>query len=267
MADDTAYIIFDIETIGDGDLIARTIYAGEDLSPEDALARAHADALRDSDGRSDFVASSLVIPVAIGVARVGRDLGLRSLTALDRPAFRTETMVEQFWKGVEKYPGACLVDFNGRCFDMPVLELAAFRYAIPIPWYYRPVYRNRYNGDRHLDLLDWLTNFGASRLKGGLDLLAKLIGKPGKLGIRGEDVESLWRAGRRAEIADYCLTDVLDTYFVFLRTRVLTGEITPAAERRLVEACRRDLEARAKDEPFLRVYLDAWTDDVPCPSG
>ena len=32
--------------------------------------------------------------------------------------------------------------------------------------------------------------------------------------------------GKLAEINNYCRCDVLDTYFVFLRTRVLVGQLT-----------------------------------------
>ena len=63
---------------------------------------------------------------------------------------------------------------------MPLLELAAFRYGFRARDYFQSS-RNRYNGP--IDLCDWLTNFGACRLAGGLNLLAKLLGKPGKMEV------------------------------------------------------------------------------------
>lgn len=267
MPDDTAYIVFDVESVADGALLARTLYAGEGLTPEQALARAHEDALRASDGRSDFVHLTFQVPIAIGVARVGPDFRIRKLAALDRPAYRPERMVELFWKGLAAYPDARLVDFNGRTFDLPLLEIAAFRFGISVRNYFageRYGYRYRYS-DKHIDLLEWFTSYGAYRMKGGLNLLAKLLGNPGKLDMRGEDVEGLWRDGKLEEVGDYCLMDVLDTYFVFLRTRVLTGEISLADERQIVAECRADLERRAKAEPFLRTYLDAWKEWDPTP--
>src|SRR5438105_3390986 len=71
-----------------------------------------------------------------------------------------------------------LVSFNGRCFDLPLLEMAAFRYGCTAREYYQS--RNRYGGG-HIDVMDWLSNFGALRVNGGLDVLAKLLGKPGKM--------------------------------------------------------------------------------------
>lgn len=90
--------------------------------------------------------------------------------------------------------------------------------------------RNRFNGN-HIDLHDWLSNFGAFRLSGGLNLLAKLLGKPGKMEISGDQIYAMFRAGQLREINDYCLCDTLDTYFVFLRTRVLLGELTAELEK------------------------------------
>ena len=43
--------------------------------------------------------------------------------------------------------------------------------------------------------------------------------------VQGDMVQDMYDAGRLAEINDYCRCDVLDTYFVFLRTRVLLGQL------------------------------------------
>jgi predicted PolB exonuclease-like 3'-5' exonuclease len=55
---------------------------------------------------------------------------------------------------------------------------------------------------------------------------ARLIGLPGKEeGIDGSQVEGLYRAGQIEILRQYCLSDVAQTAFVFLRTRLLVGEI------------------------------------------
>ena len=67
--------------------------------------------------------------------------------------------------------------------------------------------------------MDWTTRFRSLRgFTGGLNLLAKLIGKPGKMDVSGEQVYEMYRDGRYQDINDYCMFDTLDTYFVFLRT-------------------------------------------------
>ena len=43
--------------------------------------------------------------------------------------------------------------------------------------------------------------------------------------VQGYMVQDLWNDGRLAEINDYCRCDVLDTYFVFLRSMVLLGQL------------------------------------------
>ncbi len=254
----TAYIVFDIETIPDGKLLSEVLYPGEDIAEEEAIARQEQEVLERTGGRSSFVPLAFHLPVAVAVARVDGNFRLQKLAILDEPQYRTERMVELFWKGLDAYPDAVLVDFGGRTFDLPVLELAAFRFGISVPSYFSAStgrsYRKRFS-NQHLDLLDWFTNFGASQLRGGLDLLAKLIGKPGKLEIRGEQVMKLWHEGRKDLVGAYCLCDVLDTYFVFLRTRVLTGEISLQEEQALTEEAKQVIEEAAFEHPHVENYL------------
>lgn len=256
----TAYLVFDIETVPDGELLRRVKYPGENLSDDAAVERARAEALEKTGGRSDFVAVSFTYPVAICVARVAADFSLQAITCLDTPHYRPREMVRDLWSGLDRYK-AVLVSFNGRGFDLPVLELAAFRLGISAGGHFadRHGRRHRY-GTRHLDLNDWLSNYGACPIEGGLNLLSKLLGKPGKMSITGHDVWSLHRAGKIKEINDYCMFDVLDTYFVFLRTRVLAGELDLDGEQKLVSAAKEWIEGQLPQHPHLRQYLDNWGD-------
>jgi predicted PolB exonuclease-like 3'-5' exonuclease len=258
----TAYLVLDTESVPDGRLLSRVKYPGEELSEEKAIARAQEEARAASFTKSDFLPVTFQYPISVCAVRVAADYSLQAIRCLDAPQFRTRKIVEAFWSGVARYEKASLVTFNGRCFDLPLLELAAFRYGIVTP----PNYlrgRNRYNG--HLDLLDWLTNFGAFRMTGGLNLLSKILGKPGKMDVAGDQVYTMYRAGKLQEINDYCLADTLDTYFVFLRTRVLTGEITLQREHELVVAAKAWLSARVSELPTLTKYLENWGDWEPWP--
>ena len=73
-------------------------------------------------------------------------------------------------------------------------------------------------------------------------------------------VQDLFDAGKLAEINDYCRCDVLDTYFVFLRTRVLLGEIALADEQRLIAETKKWLESKADSVAAFRQYLNRWGD-------
>jgi predicted PolB exonuclease-like 3'-5' exonuclease len=252
----TAFLVVDTESIPDGELLAKVRYAGANLSPEDAVTKAQEEARQTSYSGSDFVPVSFHIPVAVCVVRVGNDFSLQAVTCLDAPHFRPREMVRKFWMGVELYTKAKLVTFNGRCFDMPMLELAAFRHGLSLRDYCQRN-RNRFAGN-HVDLLDWLTNYGACKLVGGLNLLAKMIGKPGKMDVAGDQVYRMYCEGKYQEINDYCVFDTLDTYFVFLRTRVLTGDLTPDQEEDLVKRAREFLEGKVQELPALEQYLKGW---------
>jgi hypothetical protein len=249
------YIVFDTESVVDGGLLSRVQYPGEGLSAAAAIERYR----REHEGETTFVPVTFHVPVAAAVARMGADFRLQEIACLDAPRFEPAEIAKKFWRGVQHYHDAVLVDFNGRGFDVPLLTLAAFRFGVGCPAYFsdpdRFGYRYRFTS-KHIDLMEWLTEYGAVRLHGGLNLLAKLLGKPGKLLAKGDQVAELHAAGKLQEINDYCLHDALDTYFVFLRTRVLTGEVTLAQEQGLVEEARRWLEGRSGQLPALRSYLD-----------
>jgi hypothetical protein len=150
-----------------------------------------------------------------------------------------------------------LVTYNGRGFDLPVLALRALHHGVPMPWYYRERgVRYRYSEEGHLDLCDWHADHGATRAL-SLDVLARLIGLPGKLGVDGSQIEGLHRAGQLEAIQRYCLGDVAQTALLFLRFRLRQGGLDldgyRAAAGALTEALRRDRR--------LRELIDA----IDCP--
>lgn len=252
----TAFLVLDTESIPDGTLLHQVKYPEEELTPEQAIERAQREAREQSFNGSDFLPVTFQIPVAVCVLRVASDFTLQALTCLDAPQFQPAEIVRKFWAGCSHYR-AKLVTFNGRGFDLPLLELAAFRYGCSARDHFYNS-RNRYNGN-HLDLFDWLSNYGACRLTGGLDLLAKILGKPGKMEVSGDQVYSMYQEGKLQEINDYCMFDTLDTYFVFLRTRVLVGEMTLEQEQVLVHRARTWLEERTQEMPILSQYLTRWS--------
>jgi hypothetical protein len=72
--------------------------------------------------------------------------------------------------------------------------------------------------------MDYVADFGAAK-PSKLDIVAKLCGLPGKVGVDGKDVGPLVHAGRLSEVRDYCLCDVAQTAGVFLRVQLLRGEL------------------------------------------
>ena len=257
------YFVFDIESVADGELVSRLRYPGENLSAADAIARYRAELLAKYE--TDFIPYTFQVPLSLAIAKVTQDFRLADLVALDEPQFRPHIVTENFWRGWEKYGRPTLVSFNGRSFDLPLLELAAFRYGVSVPgWfnlaakaYDQP--RNRYNLEAHIDLQELLTNFGCTRFSGGLNLAANLLGKPGKMDVQGHMVQDLYNEQKLAEINDYCRCDVLDTYFVFLRSRVLVGQLSLEQEQVRIGEIKAWLEERG-EVPAYRLYLDRWGD-------
>jgi predicted PolB exonuclease-like 3'-5' exonuclease len=152
-----------------------------------------------------------------------------------------------------------LVTYNGRSFDLPVIVMRSLCHAIPLPWYYRDRdIRYRYSAEGHLDLCDWLADHGASRA-GKLDAIARLIGLPGKIGVDGSQVDGLYQAGQLESIQKYCLADVAQTGLLFLRFRLLQGQLPPDRYRERTGAL---LDALAADGRVAEVVEQLSRDQL-----
>lgn len=129
------------------------------------------------------------------------------------------TLLEQFWKLLQKYPTAHLVTFNGRNFDAPFLMLRSALYRIRPSRNLMEGTRYRYGG--HTDLLDELCFYNPQTLgatkRYNFDFYARAFGieSPKAQGIDGSCIEQYYRDGRLREIAAYCLRDVAATWELF----------------------------------------------------
>lgn len=118
-----------------------------------------------------------------------------------------------------------LVTYNGSGFDLPVLRYRAMLHQLEAPGFFSRPYFNRYTEDA-LDLCDALSSFGVST-KMKLDEVCKFLGLDGKPdGVDGSQVDAYFRAGRIKEIADYCVSDVINTYRLWLRWQLFRGKLT-----------------------------------------
>ncbi len=245
-------------------MVATSRFPGENLTGEEAIRKFQQELLQKSG--SEFIPHTYHIPVAVVAAKIREDLSLAEIVSLDQPHFRPHVIAKHFWTGWEAYQRPTFVTFNGRGFDLPLMELAAYRYGISVPaWFniFEKTYqqnRNRYNLNSHIDLHEVLTNFGSTWFRGGLNLAAMLINKPGKMDVQGDMVQQLYSAGKLAEISEYCRCDVLDTYFVFLRVALLMGLVDLDREAQLIGDVKSMLEQQAKEHPAYQLYLDNWQD-------
>ena len=95
-----------------------------------------------------------------------------------------------------------------------------------------------------------------SRAYAPLDEIAALLGFPGKMGMHGGAVQEAYAAGDIKRIRDYCETDVLNTYLVYLRFLVFKGALDESGHVR-EEALVRDLLTQS-GQPHLSEFLTAW---------
>jgi DNA polymerase elongation subunit (family B) len=116
-------------------------------------------------------------------------------------------IIEWFWNAIKSYDQ--FVTFNGRSFDCPFIMIRSAVHRLRPT---RDLMPNRYNGT-HIDLLDQLTFYGASRRRFSLDMWCKTFGikSPKESGITGYDVKDLYNSGRYVDIARYCLGDLWAT--------------------------------------------------------
>jgi predicted PolB exonuclease-like 3'-5' exonuclease len=246
----------------DKDLVKK-IYDPEDVLTLDQAYDLARDKLLERS-QSDFFPIPFHIPIAIATLQAGEDYRIQSLSCQGADRFLEAELVCRFWQMFD----SChtIITFNGRGFDFPVLETRAMKHGLSLPRYFGTGGAN-YRGSRyadalHLDLCDYLSNFGAVYRRGSLDLIAKTVGLPGKYTIAGDDVEYLYRQGRQKEINQYCTIDVLQTYLLFLRVNLLRGRMDAAAYKTAVAAVREDLQQRASgagQENFLTEFLQRWT--------
>jgi predicted PolB exonuclease-like 3'-5' exonuclease len=218
------YTIVDIETRIDKHLVRAIYFPHTEIAEEEAYTQARHRLLEEQG--NDFFPLSFHIPISIAIGQVSEERVLTAVETLDEDHYSEEGLVRNFWQRLERFTGT-LVTFNGRNFDLPVLELQALKYGCQAPRYFSGKARNRYVEEGHYDLYDFLTNYGVHRLRGGFNLLAKLIGLPGKTEIDGSMVQHLWQEGRLPDVHRYCRHDVIQTYFLFLRVELLRGRLTP----------------------------------------
>jgi predicted PolB exonuclease-like 3'-5' exonuclease len=144
-----------------------------------------------------------------------------------------------------------LVTFNGS-FDLPVIRYRAMVHKVPAIGLSARPYFHRYTDDA-IDLCDVLSSF-APGAKATLHELCRVMGLPGKpTGINGAEVAQFYRDGRIREIADYCESDVVNTYRVWLRHELFQGKLPDAAFESSEAQLEQFVRSRANAKSHLNV--------------
>lgn len=231
----TPILCFDLETIPDANGLRRLDMF--EASLDDAAGVAAVQAARLASHGSDFLPHYLQRVWVVGCAFRDAD-GFRVRCLGDQHGAsdaEESARIRSFFKTIEKHTPQ-LVSWNGGGFDLPVLHHRALIHGISAPRYWDQGeddrdfkwnnYLSRYHA-RHLDLMDVVSGY-QNRAFAPLDGLARLCGFAGKLGEDGSKVWSAFLEGQGESVRAYCETDVVNTYLLFCRFRLVRGEWTEA---------------------------------------
>ncbi|MGB8339383.1 MAG: 3'-5' exonuclease [Burkholderiales bacterium] len=255
----TPTLVFDIETVPDVAGLRTLHQLGSGLSDHDVAEFAFQRRRQQTGG--DFLQLHLHRVIAISCAlRAGSEFKVWSLgTAQDNEA----TLIQRFYDGVEKYTPQ-IVSWNGGGFDLPVLHYRGLINSVNASRYWDMGeedkdfrwnnYISRYHS-RHLDLMDLLAMY-QPRANAPLDDLAQLMGLPGKLGMDGSKVWDAYQAGEISAIRNYCETDAVNSYLVFLRFQKMRGVFSDEQHQREMDLVRTTLD-KSTDKHW-KEFLAKW---------
>ena len=259
--------VFDIETVPDTDAVSNlTGITDPDVDARrQALEDYHLDI---TQGKNAFPRQPFHKVVAISFldAEIADDGGrevyhLRELRSGGEESYDEKKLVQGFFQHLKSLRPR-LVSFNGRGFDLAVLKYRAMVHGIDAGFLYSMgdkwnSYTSRYSDDWHCDLMEVLSDYGASaRVK--LNEVCAVLGFPGKVGVDGSKVAGLVDEGNVKAVRDYCETDVLNTYLVYLRHMLHRGKIDTDGYNRAVSDIIGLIDAEGAQRPHLAEFMDAW---------
>jgi len=256
-------LIFDIETIPDVAGLRRLHDLPDDLA-DDEVAELAFQKRRAAVG-NDFLPHYLQRVVTISC--VFRDANQFRVFSLSEPESDEAGIIQRFFDGIERFTPQ-IISWNGGGFDLPVLHYRGLLHGVTAPRYWEMGegdvrdardfkwnnYISRYHS-RHLDLMDLLALY-QPRANAPLDDLAKLMGFPGKLGMDGSAVWGAYRDGRIEEIRDYCETDVVNTYLVYLRFQKMRGILSTEEYEAELNTVRQSLSSI--EAAHWKAFLAQW---------
>lgn len=251
-------LVFDIETVPDVHA-GRHLYDLQGLNDADTAEAMFA--LRREKTGNDFLPHYLQQIVAISVVfKNNQHIKVYSLGDIDADE---KDIIQRFFAGIDKFTPT-LVSWNGGGFDLPVLHYRALQHKVNASRYWESGdsdqqfkwnnYLSRYHS-RHTDLMDVLAMY-TGRANAPLDDIASMLGFPGKMGMSGSKVWQYYQAGKISEIRDYCETDVLNTYLVYLRFELMRAHIDEQQYQSLCGELRDHLAMQQK--AHFNEFLAAW---------
>ncbi|MFY7698432.1 MAG: 3'-5' exonuclease [Legionella sp.] len=254
-------LVFDIETIPDT-ASAKKLYDLDGLTEQDTANALFA--MRRAKSGNEFLPHYLQKVIAISLV-LASPKQLKVWTLGDEQSNEAE-LISRFFGGIDKHLPT-LVSWNGSGFDLPVLHYRALLHGISAPTYWEygdnqqsfrwNNYLNRFHY-RHLDLMDVLAGY-QNKAVAPLDDIATMLSFPGKMGMDGSRVWQEYLSGNIKGIRDYCETDVLNTYCVYLRFELMRGVLSLIDYQQALQRLR-DYLAKEHERKHLSEFLSNMTD-------
>ena len=253
-------LVFDVETIPDIDS-GKKIFNLEGLSDKNAAELMFSHRYQKSNGRTEFLQHYLHKIVTISVVLKTDDkLSVWSLG--DNNSTETE-LLERFFEGIERYTPV-IVSWNGSGFDLPVIHYRSLIHGVVAQRYWENGdddqsfrwnnYLSRFHS-RHTDLMDVLSGY-ITTARAPLNEIATILGFPGKMGMSGEKVWDCYLDGDIESIRNYCETDVLNTYLIYLKYQLMRGRLTNDL---YITECQKVCDMLENENKIhLKEFLKAW---------
>lgn len=218
-------LIFDIETIPDIDT-GRRLYGIDIENDDDALQALIA--MRHAEAGNDFMRLPLHKVACLSFLWI--DNGQFTLRSLTLDSMSESEILSIFLRAFAKKP--TLISWNGAGFDLPVILYRMMYHKINASAIVNAGtgkfdYLNKYS-ENHIDLMDRCA-FGKWGNNQKLDTIASLCGFAGKGDVDGSQVVPMVQNGEWTKLANYCESDVLNTWLIYLRWQMLTSKVSPQA--------------------------------------
>ncbi|MDX1583773.1 MAG: ribonuclease H-like domain-containing protein [Thermoanaerobaculia bacterium] len=251
-------LVIDIETVG-------TPWEEHDPYVREYLIKGLSEAEAEEEKRRGALSPFTGRIVAIGVMNVDDERTAAFYEIPGKPHLETrreedrtyisgseKQILEKFWEFFDQNDR--FITFNGRQFDGPFLMI---RSAIHQVRPKRDLVGRRYQFHPNCDLREALNFMGtvySRQMRFNLDLACKTFGIESSKSesVDGRAVETMYRAGKYREIADYCLEDVRATaelYGKLCDTILCWNDAFERADR--LDEARRRSEARAYEDRSL----------------
>lgn len=234
-------IIFDIETIPCVETGRRLLGFEKDIADDVVVQKMEEYHLEITKGQNAFLRQPFhkVLCISFLLCEIetnedGDFYVIKELKTGGRNGESEQEILEKFCSFLQKYKPR-IVSFNGKTFDIPVIQYRSMMHKIPCPWLYSKDMLYKYNNAHpHCDLLDAFSNFGSSaRVK--IAEICALLSIPCKQSGSGDQVYSMYKKSQIEEVCNYCEEDVLVTYMLYLYYQMHSGVIKLDAFERAIK--------------------------------